>query len=61
MFDETLLPAEENVASFIKIFISGASEEMLSLLVQLASGAVNIERGSAVKVRFLNQYGRIWS
>ena len=52
-FDEPLLPAEKKVASFIKRFIAGASEEMLSLLLQFATGAANIERGSAVKVRFV--------
>ena len=31
---------------------------MLSLLLQFAASAENIERGSAVKVRFVNQYGR---
>ena len=48
-FDEPLLPAEEKVASFIKRFIAGASEEMLSLLLQFATSAANIERESAVQ------------
>ena len=43
-FDEPLLLAEENVASFIKRFIAGTSEEMLSLLLQFAIGAANIEK-----------------
>ena len=56
-FDEPLLPAKEKVASFIKRFIAGTSEEILSLLLQFATGAANIERGSGVQVRFVNQYG----
>ena len=56
-FDEPLLPAEEKIVSFIKRFIAGASEEMLSLLLQFATGAANIERGSAVKIPSVNQYG----
>ena len=53
-FDEPVLPAEEKVASFIKRFIAGTSEEMLLLLQQFATGAANIERGSAVQARFVN-------
>ena len=55
--DEPLLPAEEKVDSFLKRFIAGASEKMLSLLLQFATGAANIERGSAVKIRSVNQCG----
>ena len=57
-FHELLLPAEEKVASFSERFIAGASEEMLLLLLQFVTVAVNTERGSAMKAGFVNQYGR---
>ena len=56
-FDEAISPAEEKIASFLKRFISGASEEMLSLLLQFSTGAANLEAGSSIQVRFLNQRG----
>ena len=47
-----------SVKLFEFFYIAGASEEILLLLLQFATGAANIEMGSAAKVRFANQYGR---
>ena len=56
-FDEAISPAEERIASFLKRFRSGASEEVLSLLLQFSTGAANLEAGSSIQVRFVNQPG----
>ena len=51
--DEAILPAEERVASFLKRFIAGASDEMLQLLLQYATGSANVEYGSFLKYDLL--------
>ena len=44
-------------ASFLKQFVSGASEEMLTLLLQFSTGAANLIAGSSIQVQFVNQHG----
>ena len=56
-FDEATSPAEEKIASFLKRFISSASDEMLSLLLQFSTGATNLEAGSSMQVQFVYHCG----
>ena len=51
-----MLPACEKVFSFIKRFIAGASNEMLSLQLQVVKDNANIKKGGAVQVKLVYQY-----
>ena len=57
-FDSIVMPAEEKVSSYLRRYVSGATKETLTLLLQFATGLSCIEDGCSIKVKYFNQDGR---
>ena len=48
-------PSEERVESYFKRYVRSLDENQLSSLMQFATGSLNVEPGSFVKVEYVNQ------